>query len=207
MSEPSDKRVDPDLGEETKDEPGLQRKARGVRGGAGGIGEAEGSEAPRASDGPPDPKEPFGPLVDMSDAYVRFESSGELYALDLATVREVVSAAPFSRIPRAPAAAVGLMNHGGRVYTIVDLAALERKEEGRARDQVVLLDEPTRLLGITVDRVEGIGPLQIDGDLARFRDRAVAVVRLDALIRDIDSAFESSSMLVFSKPARSLKEF
>ncbi len=42
------------LPEEDKDEPGLQRKARGVRGGAGGIGEAQGSEAPRASDGPPD---------------------------------------------------------------------------------------------------------------------------------------------------------
>ncbi len=40
-----------------KDEPGLQREARGVRGGAGGIGEAQGSEATRASDGPPDPKE------------------------------------------------------------------------------------------------------------------------------------------------------
>ncbi len=39
---------------EGKDEPGLQRQARGVRGGAGGIGGAEGSEAPRAPDGPPD---------------------------------------------------------------------------------------------------------------------------------------------------------
>ncbi len=37
-----------------KDEPGLQREARGVRGGSGGIGGAEGGEAGRAPDGPPD---------------------------------------------------------------------------------------------------------------------------------------------------------
>ncbi len=37
-----------------KDEPGLQRKARGVRGGAGGIGEAQAGPAGRTSDGPPD---------------------------------------------------------------------------------------------------------------------------------------------------------
>ena len=146
-------------------------------------------------------------LVDVSEAYVRFESSGELYALDLPAVREVVSAAPLSRIPRAPPAAVGLMNHGGRVYTIVDLAALEKGEKGEARSRVVLLDDPSRLIGIAVDHVEGIGPLHVQGDLARFGDRAVAVVRLEDLIRDIDSAFESSSMLVFSKPARTSKEF
>ncbi len=49
--QPSAEQPTPDA----KDEPGLQREARGVRGGSGGIGEAQGSEATRASDGPPDP--------------------------------------------------------------------------------------------------------------------------------------------------------
>ena len=148
-----------------------------------------------------------GSLIDVSEAFVRLECRGELYAIELASVREVVSRAPISRIPRAPAPAVGLMNHGGRVYTVVDPAALEMGGDGEVREQVVLLDDPTRLLGITVDQVEGIGPLQVDGGMARFQDRAVAVVELDALVRDIDSAFESASVLVSPKPARSPKEF
>ncbi len=51
--EPFDARA-PDGSSDLKDEPGLQRQARGVRGGPGGIGGAQGGEAARAPDGPPD---------------------------------------------------------------------------------------------------------------------------------------------------------
>lgn len=163
----------------------------------------ESSEAPALLEEP----RPSSPIIDMSDAYVRVESLGELFALSLASVREVVGSSPVSRIPRAPRAAVGLMNHAGRVYTIIDLAALLLDEAGEPREQVVLVDDPTRLLGLAVDRVVGISPLEVHGDIARFEERAVSVIDIDSLIREIDSSFESSSVLVSAKLARSSKEF
>jgi hypothetical protein len=137
--------------------------------------------------------------ADLSGAYVRFESSGELYALPLAGIREVVQAAGYSRIPRAPAAVIGLINHGGRIHTVVDLAALVRAEAARPRDFILLIDDPARRLGLGADRIDGIGSLEVKGEIARHGHRAVTVIRPESFARDVDHAFESAPVLTSTR--------
>ncbi len=82
-----------------KDEPGLQREARGVRGGAGGIGGAEGSKAPRAPDGPPDLKdEPGLQSETRAEAKARDERVAIVDASpeEEAAVRRAIRAASYS---------------------------------------------------------------------------------------------------------------
>ncbi len=151
-------------------------------------------------------EDPAGPVLGFSDNYVRFESEERLFALPLPSVREVVESSTFSPIPRAPPFTVGLMNHGGRVHTIVDLHALLFGGPGAPREQIVLLDDPSRLLGIAVDSVIGIGSLLIDEDGASFQDKRVTLISLETLVGEVDSAFQSSSMLVSKNLASSPKE-
>ncbi len=71
-----------------KDEPGLQREARGVRGGAGGIGEAQAGRAGRASHGPPDLKEPDEQtLLDAATLAAHFSGARGERLVDVAWTR------------------------------------------------------------------------------------------------------------------------
>ncbi len=78
-----------------KDEPGLQRKARGVRGGAGGIGEAQGSFAARASDGPPDLKTP-STEAEAATAMPRARTASRVQPMQRPTISADLSKLPLA---------------------------------------------------------------------------------------------------------------
>jgi chemotaxis signal transduction protein len=119
------------------------------------------------------------------------------YALPIALVREVIRARPLTPIPGAPRVALGLMNVRGMVCTVLDLAELlrdgsSRDEAGEWRDDsasiaradapasVVLLEHRGRAVGVAVDVVLGVYPVDGDGtplerDGVVARDRHVQV--------------------------------
>jgi len=94
-----------------------------------------------------------------------FRAAGEWFAVALARVREVCPRAPVTRVPRAPAQVLGVMNLRGRVVTLVDLArCLDLPADGGAGAHVVLLDlgDPDLAVGLVADRIDQVVDLYPD---------------------------------------------
>ena len=91
-----------------------------------------------------------------------FRAAGEWFALPLERVREVCPRAGVTRVPRAPAPVLGVMNLRGRVVTVVDLArCLGLPAEGEAGPHLVLLDlgDPDLSVGLPADRIDQVADL------------------------------------------------
>lgn len=104
----------------------------------------------------PDPVVP--PDADRDPAPVRelmlVSAGGEVFAIALDLVREVVPARPYTTLPGAPNGVCGLANVRGRIVTVVELAARMGLDAARAAGhRVVLLDHAGRLVGLAVDEV------------------------------------------------------
>jgi len=83
----------------------------------------------------------------------------ERFAVPLSQVRTVVMPRPLSRVPRAPAPLLGIMNLRGRVVSVVALAGL-LGASGLGVGKVLLLDRGRTDLGLGVGEVLGITPLE-----------------------------------------------
>lgn len=119
------------------------------------------------------------------------------YGLPIGQVLEVIRPRQLTPIPGAPPIALGLINVRGMVCTVLDLARLlhERPsgdEAGETRDDsvanargdlpasVVLLEHRGRAVGVAVDVVLGVHPVDADGtvpeqDGSAARDGCVQV--------------------------------
>lgn len=132
-------------------------------------------------------------VTPVAGRYLRFESGGQLFALPLTEVREVVEAGQMVRVPLTPAAVVGLSNQRGRVYTVVDLVALTSGSPPATPALLVLLALPDRVLAVGADAVEGIGALDVKdaeggSPVARLGDRAVTVLDAKTVVDLVDGA-------------------
>lgn len=104
-------------------------------------------------------------------------ADAQLYALPVEMVREVIRPRTITHIPGAPAVARGLINVRGMVVTVLDLAEAMRREQlergldvtvratgerGRCAvvpPSVVLLEHGGRAVGVAVDAVHDVRPL------------------------------------------------
>lgn len=127
--------------------------------------------------------------------YVRFRASGELYGLPMGEVQEVVAPGPASPIPRAPPCAVGVVNHHGRLLTLVDLGSLTQDDPPTDPPLMVILSDPQRKLALGADAVEGIGPLEVSEGVAKLAGRAVTVLSRSGVFEMVDLAFGSPHVL------------
>jgi chemotaxis signal transduction protein len=95
-----------------------------------------------------------------------FQSGGERFALDVAYVREILPPQPATPVPFVPDTVSGVINHRGRIYTLVRFSRLARLPDEREAG-IVLLRLPEMAIGITVGQVDGIerapGPLLAGG--------------------------------------------
>jgi len=105
---------------------------------------------------------------------------GQRYALPLSAVRQVSEVSTLTRVPRAPPALLGVMNHAGRVACVVDLGPLVglRARPARPEGKVVLLQRPRGDLGLYVSDVLGIESLADEATPLAVREGA-AVSQLD----------------------------
>lgn len=131
----------------------------------------------------------------MSHAFVRFEAGGDLYALPLLEVREVIEPAELTPIPHAPPSTLGVMNHHGRVVTLVDLCALLHGGPPFGPQICLLLQDDERRVALGVTRVEGIGPLDESEEIPRLGDRAVTVLSAGEIFDTYDLSFERASVV------------
>ena len=101
--------------------------------------------------------------------FVTFEIAGEMFAVDMAPVQEIIRVPAVVRVPLAPPTLDGLANLRGRVLPIISLRRLfgfdTREHDDLTRAVVIDLGQP---LGFVVDRVASV----IDVDADRIEDVA-----------------------------------
>ena len=128
---------------------------------------------------------------------------GDRYALPLSAVRRVTEVSVIARVPRAPAALLGIMSQQGRVACVVDLGPLVglKARPARPEGKVVMLQRPKGDLGLYVSEVAGIETLPDEAEPlpdARGAARAqvassqgpVKLVDAELLSRAIDTLVE-----------------
>ena len=86
---------------------------------------------------------------------------GNRYAIPLSAVRRVTEMSYVSRVPRAPPALLGVMNHQGRVACLIDLGPLVglKPRPARPEGKVVMLQRAKGEVGLYVGDVAGIADL------------------------------------------------
>jgi purine-binding chemotaxis protein CheW len=119
--------------------------------------------------------------------FVTFFSGDEVFAADMAPVKEIIRVPNVVRVPLAPPALEGLANLRGKVLPIISLRCLfgfpELAHDDYTRALVIDVGQP---LGFVVDRVSsvvGADPSQIE-DVGDLRTTVNSDV-LSSLIRDV----------------------
>ena len=130
-----------------------------------------------------------GTLIEIKGTGTLIENVTTSYAMNVSLVREVIRARAVTRVPGTPAVMCGLVNVRGMVVTVLDLATALGSTRGAApRTQmpgsIVLLEHSGRLVGLAVDSVRDVRPLDDVGlaeDGNAFRDE-------NAFVRGLASA-------------------
>jgi chemotaxis signal transduction protein len=135
--------------------------------------------------------------------HVIFSAAGQRFGLPLEAAGMVVPPPrTYTRIPRSPAAAAGIMNVRGRIIAVMDFARLldlPAAPPDPLLSRVIVLEARKRDLGLLVDDVVGIqvlereravpaGPPMCVG-LARSGGEPVTLIGADALIAAVVQAF------------------
>ncbi len=126
-------------------------------------------------------------LVSETRQFVTFIAGGEVFAVDMAPVQEIIRLPEVVRVPLAPATLDGLANLRGKVLPIISLRRMfgfpERAHDDASRAVVVDVGQP---LGFVVDRVAsvvGVEPSQIE-DVGSIRS-TVDTDLISGLIKDV----------------------
>lgn len=98
----------------------------------------------------------------LSNQYLTFVLDGDLYALEIASVREVLEYTPITRVPRTPQFMLGVINVRGHAVPVVDLRlkfGLQAAEQ--TVDTCIIIvevdfDGESSTLGALVDGVEEV---------------------------------------------------
>jgi purine-binding chemotaxis protein CheW len=97
---------------------------------------------------------PGGRVADGSSRYLTFRLGGELFALGILDITEIIEYRALTEVPMMPAFIRGVLNLRGRVVPVVDLAA----RFGRGPTQVA------RRTGIIIVETSDAGGGDADGD-------------------------------------------
>ncbi len=100
--------------------------------------------------------------------YLTFRLNGEIFALEIAKVREVLDYAPVTRVPRMPASMCGVINLRGGMVPLMDLrrqfgmSPAERTAESCIVITEVLVDGAPTVMGCLADAVQEVVSLETD---------------------------------------------
>ena len=97
--------------------------------------------------------------VEKVREFLVFSLAEDLYGVELAHVREIVSPPPLTPVPRAPRAVMGLCSVRGLLVTVIDLRRkLRLPEAARSTRARILLTEQARgeVVGLYVDEVKQV---------------------------------------------------
>ena len=85
-----------------------------------------------------------------------FFSGGERFSIDIAGVREIVVGETVTPVPMAPLPVLGVINHRGKIYTILSFARLMGFDPDSESKTAIFLDREGMAAGIAVAGIEGI---------------------------------------------------
>lgn len=87
------------------------------------------------------------------EVWVTFGAGGEIYAVPVETVEEVLRVTTITRLPYAPAPIRGITHHRGRVLTVLDLPARLGLPEAELtpRSRIAVVSSRGRSIGVLVD--------------------------------------------------------
>ncbi len=152
----------------------------------------------RDTDSPLESDQPAHEQARMVNQFVTFAVAGEMFAVPMAPVQEIIRVPAVARLPLAPPALEGLANLRGRVLPIVNLRRLfntdEREHDDATRALVINLGQP---LGFVVDRVASV--ISVDAgeiDTARSIQSVVRTDYLTGVINRVGADGKSQLMLV-----------
>jgi len=100
--------------------------------------------------------------------YLTFKLGGEIFAIDVAKVREVLDLAAITRIPQTPEFMRGVINLRGSVVPVADLRlcfGMDRGDDTKNSCIIVVevkLDNDTAVIGALADSVEEVLDLEPD---------------------------------------------
>ena len=127
---------------------------------------SESSQMLAADDGQP---------VGHENQFVTFSVEGEMFAVPMGPVQEIIRVPDVAKLPLAPASLDGLANLRGRVLPIVNLRKLfgcaQRANDDATRAVVIQLGQP---LGFVVDRVASV--LSVDPSEIESADAIQSIV-------------------------------
>jgi len=92
-----------------------------------------------------------------------FEVQGQLYALDVSQVREIVRFQEVTPLPMAPTLIEGVIDLRGRVIPVIDLSRLlgGTRSEATVRSRIVVLDCDGMILGLSVEAATDVLSLDV----------------------------------------------
>ena len=99
--------------------------------------------------------------------WVSFELAGEIYALPVSHVQEILRVSAITRVPHAPHPVRGVTNMRGRVLPVVDLRVRLGLESLKVdkRSRILVLGSRGRAIGLLVDVVQQV--MRIDLNLVQ----------------------------------------
>jgi len=142
--------------------------------------------------------------------YLTFKLGNEVFATDVAKVREVLDFTTITEIPRTPDFMSGVINLRGSVVPVVDLRlCLEMSKIEKTRNTCivvveVLLDNESTVLGVLADSVEEV--IDLEPDQIQPPPRIGTHIRTDfikgmgkrdaqfVMILDIDRVFSAEDL-------------
>lgn len=125
------------------------------------------------------------PRKDAERSLVGFVVGDVAYAVEIASVREIVAPLPITTLPHMPPSVVGVVDHRGEVVPIVDLRerfGLEPRMENDRRIKWILVRSGDRTVGLIVDAITEVfgvpsGDLRAAPELGGGEDlRGIAAV-------------------------------
>lgn len=133
---------------------------------------------------------------------IRVEVDGVMYALQVASIREIVNPLPLISLPHERPFIIGVADYRESVVAIVDLRrlfGLPAHEENR-RTKWIIIEADGRLVGVVVDAVLDVF------SSSEEKSREVPVLDERHRERGIASAFKHDRQLVFLLDASRLVE-
>ncbi len=148
-----------------------------------------------AADPPATARTPEEREQDASRQFVIFHSAGEMFAVPLAEVKEIIRVPDVVRMPLSPPALLGLANLRGTVLPVLDLRRLFNLPEVAVDDasRVVVLDQG-QPVGLMVDRMANV--VTVDADRVEPVDRVRATIDTDLLTGMIKDADGSTIVMI-----------
>lgn len=98
---------------------------------------------------------------EVFETWVEFALAGELFALPVSQVREILRVREVTPVPHPPFPVIGVINLRGRVVPLLDLRARLDLPAAPpdAASRIVLVESDQRRIGLLVDRVERVAQL------------------------------------------------